>query len=156
MADDGTQVDCLSQICMPNCLSFSNRTKPAGWLARPMPPRPPRTQRRVFGGVNRVRHAIALDAVRPGIMDPDRDLNVFSSSSRPSSRANLILRPAVSQNGAASGICTGPSFSQWPLPLSANQTNYDLTIRLDLRRRCPARWFESLSHYPADGASAGW
>lgn len=133
MADDGTQVDCLSQDLHAKLFVFqqSDQTR---WLVGSANATKAARERNVefmleLTGADK---ATALDAVRQELWDPDRDLNVFEQF--PAELAGKTdLEASRSQNVRRLEFALSQASLSGHLVLSANQTNHDLTIRLDLR-----------------------
>jgi hypothetical protein len=133
-ADDGTRLDCMTQDLHAKLFVFQ-QTEQTRWLVGSANATKAARERNVEFLVELIGsdRAVTLASVRDDLLDPQRGLNVFEEFP-PELAGKHDLQAGRSQNVrrlefALSGVPLTGSLAP-----AANQTNYDLTISLDLRK----------------------
>ena len=155
-ADDGAQLDCMPQDLHAKVFVFqqSDQTR---WLVGSANATTAACERNVEFLVELTGsdHEIALDSVREDLLDPNRALNVFEEFP-PELAGKHDLQAGRAQQVRRLEFALAKASLTGSLASAANQTNYDLTISLDLRgMTAPEGWTMTVSPmHSRDGVAA--
>jgi hypothetical protein len=132
-AEDGTQLDCLPQDLHAKVFVFQ-QPEQTRWLVGSANATKAARERNVEFLVELTGSdpAIALTSVREDLLDPHRALNVFEEFP-PELAGKQDLQAGRSQKVRRLEFALSKACIRGSLAPAANETNYDLTISLDLR-----------------------